>query len=301
MKRKVSQIGSVTLMVSLPSKWARAHGLKKGDEVSLIETENGICITAGNELTSSLKETTIPLTSENEISVRSILGALYRKGYDVINVQFDKEIIYRSIKDAVNNLIGFEIVDRKPGSCTIKSYVQETPDEFINTKNKMINTIKTMQDIVREDYIKGDFSRMEEVQDYRFSCWKMRDLSMRIITKKNMFKENTSAHILIIWTLQIINRNYKRMYKILKENSISMNKDTLGFYDEVTAFFDYFAKTTRKDISRLEHLHKEHDALVSKAFTLLLKGRKDSLMITYLLENIRRIQDMISSLTMVLE
>ncbi|MBT5043325.1 AbrB/MazE/SpoVT family DNA-binding domain-containing protein, partial [Candidatus Woesearchaeota archaeon] len=38
-KRKVSLIGPSTLMVSLPSKWVKAFGIKKGDEIEI--TENG--------------------------------------------------------------------------------------------------------------------------------------------------------------------------------------------------------------------------------------------------------------------
>ena len=38
-KRKVSLIGPSTLMVSLPSKWVKEFGVKKGDEINI--TENG--------------------------------------------------------------------------------------------------------------------------------------------------------------------------------------------------------------------------------------------------------------------
>jgi len=40
MKRKVSQIGPATLMVSLPSKWAKQFGVKKGSELEIEEKGN---------------------------------------------------------------------------------------------------------------------------------------------------------------------------------------------------------------------------------------------------------------------
>ena len=37
MKRKLVQQGAATMMVSLPSKWIKKFGLKKGDEIDLEE------------------------------------------------------------------------------------------------------------------------------------------------------------------------------------------------------------------------------------------------------------------------
>ena len=47
MKRKVSQVGPATLMVSLPSKWARRYSVKPGDEVDLVEDGPKLIIGAG--------------------------------------------------------------------------------------------------------------------------------------------------------------------------------------------------------------------------------------------------------------
>ena len=48
MKRKVIKQGPATLMISLPSKWAKNIGLKQGDEVELIEKGNGLLISSGS-------------------------------------------------------------------------------------------------------------------------------------------------------------------------------------------------------------------------------------------------------------
>ena len=37
MQRKVNQIGPSTLMVSLPSKWAKRYNVRKGDSVEVTE------------------------------------------------------------------------------------------------------------------------------------------------------------------------------------------------------------------------------------------------------------------------
>ena len=44
MKRKVVQQGAATLMISLPSKWAREKGLKKGHEVNIDEDSGKLVV-----------------------------------------------------------------------------------------------------------------------------------------------------------------------------------------------------------------------------------------------------------------
>ncbi|MBD3313516.1 hypothetical protein GF345_03670 [Candidatus Woesearchaeota archaeon] len=300
MKRKVVKQGPATFMVSLPSKWVKQQGIEKGDEVEVVANGNELKMHVGPSPVEKLKEITITLSHENRVSVRSILGGFYKKGYDLITVNFDNQKIFNIIKESVNHLIGFDITHRKPGSCVIKSYLVETPEEFQNTLNKISHTIKTVQEMTREDYIKGHYERLEELIDYRFSVWKLRDLSLRIINKRKDFKDNAGAYSIVIWTLEKINRNYKRIYKYLDMNHIKMNKEVLVYYDDVTKLVDYMLKSIyRKDVERIEYMHKEHNRLTQKAFNLLEKQKKDAPVVSYLFENVKRVQDILSSLVAV--
>ena len=49
MKRKVIQIAESTQLVSLPRKWALKYGVKKGDEVDVLEEGNKIVVSTGVE------------------------------------------------------------------------------------------------------------------------------------------------------------------------------------------------------------------------------------------------------------
>ena len=49
MKRKIVKQGAATLMISLPSKWCKKFGLKKGDEVD-IETANDSLLVSPKEI-----------------------------------------------------------------------------------------------------------------------------------------------------------------------------------------------------------------------------------------------------------
>lgn len=41
MKRKVQQLGSSTLAVTVPADWARTHDVTKGDEITLQRDDSG--------------------------------------------------------------------------------------------------------------------------------------------------------------------------------------------------------------------------------------------------------------------
>ena len=46
MKRKVIQLAHSTAVISLPSKWVKKYGVKKGDEIEVGEEESRLIVTA---------------------------------------------------------------------------------------------------------------------------------------------------------------------------------------------------------------------------------------------------------------
>jgi len=300
MRRKVNKVGQNTLTLSLPNKWVKEQNIKKGDELEVKINQNQLCISKDEETALPQKEISINLTEADKTIVRSILGAYYQKGYDLIRVTFEDDKIFKAIKEAVNTLIGFEIVDRTSNNCVIKSYLMEAPEELSNVMNKLINITKTLQQMVKEDYINGKYERLEDIEEYRFSGWKLRDLSMRIISKKNISRESKHEYLTLLWTLEKINRNYKRLYCALKDNNFKKNQKILVYYDKVSEFYDFFSRCLlKKDVKNSEHINKEHDKLVKEAFEILEGLKKDSIIMTYLLENVRRMQDMASPIVMI--
>ena len=297
MKRKVNLVGQNTLTVSLPTKWARDNGIKKGDEINILEENKELRILVGEAQKKGPKEISISFKKEHAVGIRSILGAYYRKGYDIIKVTFESDKIFSILKDAVGSLIGYEIVERGKNSCTIKSYLVENKDEYNSCVMRMVNTVKTSMHAVKEDYNKNEYGRLKELEEYRFAGWKLRDLGMRILVKENLYGEPSYGHMIILWTLEKISRNYKRMYGAISENKLKKDPKISKMMEEVAEYFDIFVKTLNKmDIASVEELNIEHDRITKELYSLLPKAKLNSLIIYYLLENTRRIQDMASLL-----
>jgi len=82
MQRKLNQVGSGTLTVSLPSKWSKKNKLKKSDELEVTEIDNKLILSLDRQ-----KQKTIDISLSKEKSdsdtakfVRSVLGRHYRYG-----------------------------------------------------------------------------------------------------------------------------------------------------------------------------------------------------------------------------
>ncbi len=112
--RKVQGIGS-SLLISLPKKWASAHGIRRGSILFLeVLDDDTIRVYPTDAKGRESREVTIsyPLPY-NEHIVDKITGA-YLLGYDIIRVRSSKAITYEErevIKNAIERLVSLEIVD----------------------------------------------------------------------------------------------------------------------------------------------------------------------------------------------
>ena len=297
MKRKVNRVGQNTLTISLPSNWVKQYSVKQGDELEILEQGKSIMVGCSDSIEEEIKEISIEIDEEHSTHVRSMLGALYRKGYDIIRVRYYNEDVLRLINESVNNLIGFEVMEHNTGSCVVQSILKESEDEFYSTLNKMLNVVKTMSQVVSEDYSSGNYSRLEEAEGYRQTCWKLRDYAMRILVKKKLFSESSDAHSTILWTLEKINRDYKRVYAVCKRNNFSYAKKTGAFLKSTNELLHYFVRNFyTSDISKINEVNRKHKALRKEGQQLICHIKERSVMVHHLLTINQRIQDMSSSL-----
>ena len=139
MKRKVIQIADSTQLVSLPRKWALQHGIKKGEEVDVLEEGNRIVISTEKGL--EFDKVELDITGLDRSSIMHIIRGTYRKGYDEIAVKFNNPVtihfrpnkkikVISVIHEEVNRLVGVEIIQQKENFCVIKDISQASIKEF---------------------------------------------------------------------------------------------------------------------------------------------------------------------------
>lgn len=224
-KRKVSLIGPSTLMISLPSKWVKTYGVKKGDELNIDDSGRNLIIE-----TSCLKKTkplTIDVCGMNANLVRHNLYAAYRGGFDEIKITFDEEkifdensnsdvLIFDTIDEVVSNLIGIEISSQKESSVNIMEVSSVNHEEFLNTLKRifisLMNTSSDMKDAI-ESNNKNVLKRIGDLSDKKIN--RLCDFCSRIINKGGVVdNDKTPQYYSLISVLEEIGDSIEKICKI---------------------------------------------------------------------------------------
>ena len=85
MKRKVSQIGPSTLMVSLPTKWVKEHNVRKGDELDVSTEQNQVYFSITERKVKNRK-CTLDISQFSQYSLARYLEMCYIHNYNEISL-----------------------------------------------------------------------------------------------------------------------------------------------------------------------------------------------------------------------
>ncbi|MEM4246724.1 MAG: AbrB/MazE/SpoVT family DNA-binding domain-containing protein [Candidatus Woesearchaeota archaeon] len=158
MRRKVIKLGKNSLLVSLPSRWAKQHGIKKGDEVEVSTNSSQVIITSKQ---AEKKNKIMVLAEDPEVAARQIKIA-YKKGIDELEVQYENPKAYAAALSELKNLIGFEIVDSGKKYSRIKNIAIGEIEEFSVVLRRAFLSLLEMAESV-EECAKGSKEAIEHV------------------------------------------------------------------------------------------------------------------------------------------
>jgi len=193
MKRKVVLHGTSTLIVSLPSKWVKKHGIKKGDELEVKENGNNLIIfPSDNESNSSI---TLNLCSLDRTSIMFTIRSVYRKGYDNVTLTWKNPLtkhirlgqnvkVISVIHEEVNRLVGYEIVQEKGNICVIKDLQKVDFKEFDNILRKIFLLIQNAFETLINGIKNNDLILLDTIEEIHNTITKFVSYCLRIINKK---------------------------------------------------------------------------------------------------------------------
>lgn len=143
MKRKINRVGTGTLTVSLPSKWATKYGLKQGDEVEV--NEHGTSLIIGHK--GKKDYGTYHLHVKNESTfVKRFINVPYALGYNEIRVTFDDPNVLNKVNAAVTMIVGFEVVEIGKNYCVLKNIASGLDEEFETVFRRLLFIAGSMGD-----------------------------------------------------------------------------------------------------------------------------------------------------------
>ncbi len=238
MERTVSQIGPSTLMVSLPSKWARAVGIKKGDLLQVEEQGKKICFTAGRG--TAKRETHITINKQEEF--RKYVNALYQEGYDIIEISSKETLNPAVLMKDMEMLTGFELIKHAPTVCTITSFIKETPEEIdaVIKKLTLLNLLMA-QSITHALEENQEKMPVDEMMAMESSNNKLAMLCKRMLAKGGyIHQEKTGDVYIIVSYLENIADELREICKALKEKGtkadnkiLAINKQLIDLLERV--------------------------------------------------------------------
>ncbi len=289
-KRKLVKQGNNALTVTLPSSWTSRFNLKAGNEVEVSEMGENIVISS--DVLDNSKKTAIDL-SNTDIMLYRILAALYKAGYDEIEIKYstlkELETAQQTIRD---EFIGFEIVEHRKNSFTLKRITKIDYRDFDIMLRRMFLIVKSVHEdmitaIEKED---TDFLRTIVLRDWDVN--KFGEFCRRTLNKYGInVQQNYSPVYYIVEELEKIGDSYRDMCKFIIETAnYNIDKEIILMLNEINEFFNQFYELYFKfSINKTVEFGKRRYELKEKIMNMLdndalIKKKSNTRLIMYLNE-----------------
>lgn len=269
MKRKIAQIGPSTLMISLPSKWAKKFNLKKGHEIDILENNEKLIVSTQNEILKKELEINV---SSLDIMLYRLIGAIYKAGYDQVKIIFNNpkqlEIIYDVLR---KTCLGFEIIEQSKNFILIKEISKIEHSEFENVLRRNFLFLLSVANDSLDAVKKQDYEELKNVTLRDHNINKYSDFCRRILNKKAISEKNSPLYH-IIEQIEKIGDIYRDLCLYVSENKLKLNKETLDIYENVNSFFNAFYETFYKfNLPNLEEFGQKRNEIRELLKTSLTK------------------------------
>ncbi|MBI4144131.1 phosphate uptake regulator PhoU [Candidatus Woesearchaeota archaeon] len=257
MKRKVTLHGPSTLSVSLPLEWAKKHNIKKGEELEVIEERDAIRILAENN-DGQKKECTIKLPELEARPILFLLRTLYIAGYDKIILEYEQTTAWHSRKNLVmtmpsliayeiKRLRGFEIMSITKNSCTIKSLIRESTEEFDDSMKRVFLLLKETTNDLPTIIIKGQPQLRQYAQDFHDHITVLLAYNLRTLNKIGYNNRRTTLCLhSFLYKLDDIIDLIKYMLVEMDGKLPLKNKEILHITTEFASLFEKISKLYNK-------------------------------------------------------
>lgn len=244
-KRKLVKHGPKTLMISLPAKWVDKLNLKKGDSVSVSQEDN-VLMVSREEIPETTEKIKISIKVGGPRIARSLLANAYKLGYDEIRIDYAGKEQLKLIKKQVDRMIGFEMIHVSKGSCTIKSVIKSSIEEYDNISRRIWHNIQAGFKILIEDMKTRKFDSEEVIEEMYDNVLKFTDFCRRLINK-HMFLDVKSScleysiRLRQVYMFPLI----KEIYLYLKKNK-NIGNDLIEYVERVSDYFNITSQAYAK-------------------------------------------------------
>ena len=269
MKRKVVKHGPSTLIISIPSAWAKKYDVKQGDELDVDEQKSRLVIDAKTQQNS--KELKIDISNLPKKLIERFFINAYQLGYDKIDITYNDPKICLFLQDKIQQLWGFEIIERNDEGCIIKNIATKIDLDFDKSLRKIFFLVSGIAKTTHEAYKNGDKKLLNNIHYKDIDVNKFAYFCLRTLNKQQYVGGlEEGGHVLYHLIIKIENLadNYKKLSKMLSKIDKDKDIEKLLFelkdhYDDA---FDFFYKPHKDKLNKLLEKDKKILRLIKNSF-----------------------------------
>lgn len=270
MKRKVTKAGPASLIISLPSKWAKKNKINAGDEIEVKENKDTLIISL-KETKSEKKSISVDLSNIPILLLKRHIISLYKLGYGQITIKFSNQYLPKykksddvktldAIQSIINNLIGFEIISQKESICQIKELASPNDEEPSTILRRIFLLLLEMSKEVTT-YLKNNKTENSTNIDFQHKMtYRFLNFFIRL---KNKQENSSQETVLLVKELgriadvfEFISREKfeasENFYNILDEVCLSLESLYKFYFGNDGIYLRKLIESRRKFFSHLE-------------------------------------------------
>ena len=288
-QRKLIQHGLSSLTVSLPMKWLKERGLKKGDDIFVDVEGNKLVLSTEESL--KIEKISIDITKLDRTSALMYIMSLYRFGYNEIEVNFNKpntphyrtgkEVSYfEVINEIVNRCIGAEIIAQSDKKILIKYITKEAEEDFKIILRRAFLLINETAESLLEGIKNNDMTLINTIDTKHDNINKFISYCLRLLNKYGYADAKKTGYFFhIIASLD-------KIVDVLKYNSRDILKYkkkfhplTIELWEDINKsirwYYEFFYDFKLEKVNRINH---NRDILKNKIRENTDKFPKEELM-----------------------
>ena len=281
MRRKVIQLASKTLVLTLPTTWVKQWGIKKGADVDV--SEQGPRLIVSTTEHRALKKGSIDVSTSSERTLRWLLSSLHKKGYDEIEIRSENPLHAVVIDQLLKDLfLGFAVVHRSGSLCVVRSLSKELDDQLDVIVRRAFLVTLTLSEQTLYLIKNKKFNELQSLLDLEKTNNQLTNFCERILNKRGLEEPvKTNFLYVIMWNLEKVADDYKYICNYLAKKQ-KISKESIILFEKVNKLFrKYYELFYDFDVEKLSNLSDEYKNVRESVENALAKS-KDALILSHL-------------------
>jgi len=185
MRRKIQQLGSSTLAVTLPAEWARSQGIQKGEKITIQRDEiTGSLLLVPDAPTATDDSVTVDTTPLTPEALERVILAHYILGKNQIRIEHDEILpteLLETIEQTEKQVMGLGTIEQSNSHVDIRCSVAPSDFELPELLERLWRTEAMIRTDIVSAFLDGEGSDADRAHHYKPQAEKLFTLFLRLL------------------------------------------------------------------------------------------------------------------------